>query len=185
MKTKLINSEDGFTLIEILVSMNLSFILITLLVTMYLFTSKFTSQTIKRITNKVEITTSLSGFFKELERADCFYFEQRDSSTVLVINNQDTIYFRKDNITSSQLFGLDRIEKYELCLSIESGEEIKLINGIIMNSTYNLQDKLRFESPFINKISLILESCGKQYITYYIKPPYLISNFKNIGNGND
>ena len=185
MMQKIKNKENGFTLIEVLVSINLSFILITLLVSLYLFTAKFISLTIKRMDSKIEITALLTRTSNLLEKADSFYFEQLDSSAVLILNNKDTVYFEPKNIRINSLTDFYKIDDYELSFYSKTGEETKLINGIMQNTGMMITGDLRFQSYSIKNINLKLIKDSKQYNMFYTIPKYSINNYRNIGKDND
>ncbi|QQS36967.1 MAG: hypothetical protein IPM56_03150 [Ignavibacteriales bacterium] len=107
---KFIVETKGFTLIETLVAINLSFIGLTFVVSFYLFVLKFT-QTISEHNTNLFI---YQNFFFELEKciecSDAFRIESHPQYALLSTTNSDTLIIYKDSLILNGILKLSDID---------------------------------------------------------------------------
>ncbi|MGD8782587.1 MAG: hypothetical protein PVH88_26970 [Ignavibacteria bacterium] len=173
-----VNREEGYTLVEILVGINLSFILISLLISTYLFASKLTSSSIKQIENKMLINTFLSMLYSGLQKSETYILQEKDNSFILIINRTDTTYFSNNGVFNNGLINIGKVASNELSLFNEE-EEIVISNGVLYSDPVN-GSIFNFTSSDIKRIRLTIELAGKKYVMFYENPKYLKNNFKNV-----
>lgn len=176
----MIKNEDGFTLIEILVSMNLSFILITVIMTWYLFTYKFTSGTIKKNDKKYEVTTFLYRTYDLLERSDDFCLIQKKDFAALVVGTKDTIKFGQQSISDNYFKMNLEIDDYTVNIEKLNGTQFTVKGGSFFSGNFDWHDSYLIQSTEVKKINIIITKFGKDYKLDFFNPATGIKAFTNI-----
>lgn len=171
--------EEGFTLIEILVNINISFILISLLISVYLFTSRLTTTSIKEIENKTETIMFVSTLYTCLEKANAYSIIINDNSSILIIDENNIIAFSENKISNSELADLENFDSYELTLTKNDGSKISIVNGV-PDTGISLSKDIELNCNELRNIGLMIEHKGKKYTMQFCIPPFLKNNFKNI-----
>lgn len=178
MKTP--NKNNGFTLIETLVTINLSFITISLIFSFYLFAQKFSESLSQNYLEKYIQTSFLNALEKTLNNGDGYILRFVDDSIIINTNEEDSILISPNSISINRIFEITNLDSISISISTDiESYLVKWENGTLTNSNFENQT---LES---NKILSILFEIvvNKKYYSFNHSP---ISNstthFINISN---
>jgi len=174
---KLIKVEEGFTLIELMVTINLSFMALAFIISFFLMINKIFIGTTQRAEEK-HITYDFFYKLGEMLNKSEQYFIQTNDSTSQVISGSDTLNFSAGEITGNKFMYLNKIENYAMKVFFLSGDSLVLANGkaenLMMPGEINI-----YALDSIKSISLMLEKNRIYNSTIYNKQiPY--KRFKNL-----
>lgn len=170
-------SECGFTLIEMIVVINLSFLVFGAITTFYLLTNKY----IVGMTNRIEEKQTTLEFFyrfeETLKKADSYSIVFGDTTTV-VMCIRDTIRFGENGITSRRIIHLDNLKNNTIRLCLQNGDSVIAVNGKV-NTTDLMINNETIDSDKIRSINLIItrKNTFQHLIT---KDAYAEKLFQNI-----
>lgn len=172
--------QDGFTLIEVLVAINLSFFVLTLAVSFYLFAAKFINSFNDRFEKNeasYEFINQLDGILKE---SNGFQIIVRESTNFDFLGLPKEIIFNKV-FTLGEIYGLANIESYKFNLITDDN-----INYFISRTdsfdTGNFPDNFSVYSQEVRNFELRFVQNGKSYNYKYQNPSYSAARFINIRN---
>jgi hypothetical protein len=172
---KLIKNDDGFTLIEILVTINLTVIAVTFIVSFYLFASKFINAAttkFERDQKTAQFTYNLQNF---ISKSNGFNILINQKTVLLTLENGKKIIFADSIISLDDYYKLTKVHQFGFSILLESGETI-LVNSNPPDST---EENNIIAGQITNmKISIICN--GKEYDVLYNKPMISTLRFTNI-----
>lgn len=170
-------SESGFTLIEMIVVINLSFLVFSAITTFYLLTNKYILGMTSRIEEKQTTLEFFYRFEETLKKADSYSVGFSDTTTTVVCN-RDTICFGEKNITSSRIIHLDNLKNCTIKLCLQNGDSVIAVNGKV-NTTDLMINNETIDSDKIRSINLIItrKNTFQHLIT---KDAYAEKLFQNI-----
>lgn len=174
---KTIKNVEGFTLIEMLVVINLSFLIVGAIVSFYMLTDKYIIGLTKRYEEK---QTTYDFYYKldeMLNKSDDYFFVSNETNSALICEN-DTVLFTENSITSRRLSAINDILTSKLRINLTSGDSIIVINGRIEdNLMYASTGEISSDS--IRSIQLSIKK--KNTLDYEIrKEPVPNKLFQNI-----
>jgi len=170
-----INGNNGFTLIEVLVGINLSFIAVTIMVMFFLFAYKY----IFSVTKNAEMQSETENFIyltgQIINRADKTDYIEHNESRIIVTDKNDTLYIEPGKLNLKKLFIVDA-EEYNILISNSKGAQI--------NISYPKEKIVygKFELPDINYMCIEFLSSGKKYKHRYFYQQNSTAGFNNIGD---
>lgn len=176
---KYLFKNNGFTLIEILVGINIGFLLITVIVTFFLFSTKFVATTTKNLEQRQNINDSLFRLGNTLRKAEHFYIQPNDSFTLCVINDRDTISLSRNSLSLMNLYKIDGIAKYNVVLNLISGEQVTISDGILEANFIGKQNSIILSSE-IDDMLIEFKLKEQLYDFRYITPNTSANRFRNI-----
>lgn len=178
----LIKKIDGFTLVETLVAINLSFLSITFMMSAYLFSQKFISSYMKKLDEKYNIQIFLDHLDKTLSSNDYFQINLNEKTTSFFLNDKELLKIEESRITLSNFGEIHGIEYSELKIKMDENESLIVINGKpIKNIKFNIEGKKQISSSSLNEINLKFRINNKDYKYRFINPGSAIRQFDNIG----
>lgn len=109
------STEQGFTLIEVLVGINLSFIVLTILISVFLITYKFVYSSTKKFNDRENISMTISSIERLIQKRNNFSIRSGENNSQLIIfEPRDTIIISNKSIRVSDYFSLDDIDSVSL-----------------------------------------------------------------------
>ncbi len=175
-----IKENSGFTLIETLVTINLSFIAVSLVFSFFLFTQKFISSSISRLEGKNNLYNPLNIVEQEFRQSDQFEIRFLTSSTKILFNNNDQVEITSDSITFFDLWTED-IELSKLIIRNWDNKKFMVENGKLSEyPLFYFEDEKVLHSQDIRLIELMILKDKKEYRYEYSIPPVALRRFKNI-----
>jgi len=174
---KFIKEENGFTLVELLVVINLSFLVLSFVVSFYLLMNKYFVGTTKKFEEK-HTTYDFLYKLEELTNKTEHYSMEIQENVVRFIINQDTVVFSNDKMTSNRFMSFDKISNYELKISTLLGKEIIMNEGKLLEPILSGEKKV-IVSDSINSIALSFEK-GQKYQCQIYNNPVPYSRFRNL-----
>lgn len=178
----LIKKIDGFTLVETLVAINLSFLSLTFVMSVYLFSQKFISSYMKKLDEKYNIQIFLDHLDKTLSSTDSFQIKLNEKTTSFFLNDKELLQIEKSRIILLNYDEIHGIEYSELQIKMDENESLTVINGMPdKNLQFNIEGKKQISSNSLNEINMKFRINNKEYKYRFINPGIAIRQFDNIG----
>lgn len=182
---KTLNKNNGFTLIETLVSINLSFIAISLIFSFYLFAQKF-SESLSR--NYVDKYTQF-GFFNYLEKTlnncDEYFIAFYEDKIIINTSNEDSILISPNSISINGIFELTKLDSIYISISTDTNQEsLNWNSGFLDDPASLLKMSTGFKSNKILSILFEIKRNNKQHSYTLYSIPSSDFKFQNISNPN-
>jgi type II secretory pathway pseudopilin PulG len=182
---KVLKNNKGFTLIETLVSINLSFIAISLIFSFYLFAQKFSETLSRNYLDKYIQISSFNNLEKTLKNSDGYFIKFIDDKIVFNTSNDDSIYISQDSISLNGIYELAKLESFKISISTDTNQEaLNWNDGVLEDPASLLNEDNILESNSIKSILFEFERNNKIYIYQIISPYTAISHFKDISKEN-
>lgn len=178
-----LKENRGFTLIETLVSINISLIAISLIFSFYLFAQKFSGSLSRNYTDKYAQMNFFNKLEKILENNDEYFVEIFNNKLLIITSNEDSICFTKDLISLNRIFEITKLDSINISIATETNEEITINNCEIHSglSSSSIIDNTIKSSP-INSISFEILYENSKYDYKIFNYPNSINRFQNINN---
>lgn len=179
---KLLNKNSGFTLIETLVAINLSFIAISLIFSFYLFAQKFSESLSRNYTDKYIQISFFNNLEKTLNNSDGYILRLIDDRLIINTSNEDSILILPTSISINEIFELSNIDSISISISTDiESYLVKWENGTLTNSNFENQT---LKSNKIYSILFKINRSSKKYSFLLITMPNSITQFQNKSNQN-
>ena len=175
------NKNKGFTLIETLVAINLSFIALTVIISFFLFAKNFSESLSRNYINKYLQISFFNNVENALRNSDNYFINIGDNKTIIKTNNEDSIYFAQDSIALNTIFFISKIEKTEISITTDTDADIVIRNGeLVTNPTSLLNENKILESNRIHSISFQIIKNKMKYSYQIFSPAVSVTHFKNL-----
>ena len=179
---KLLNKNSGFTLIETLVAINLSFIAISLIFSFYLFAQKFSESLSRNYTDKYIQLSFFNNLEKWLNNSDGYILRLIDDRLIINTSNEDSILISPTSISINEIFELSNIDSISISISTDiESYLVKWENGTLTNSNFENQT---LESNKILSILFEIKRNSKKYSFEFFTSSFPTIHFKNISKQN-
>lgn len=173
---KLISENKGFTLIETLVSINISFTAITLILTFYLFALKFSESVSRNYTDKYIQISFFNNLERTLRKSDEYSINIFNGKIIVHTSNADSIYISQDSISLNGLFSISDIKNLGISISTDTNEEIIVKNWEVISDPTSILASINS----INSILFEIEKNKKNYSYQIFSLRTSVSKFKDI-----
>jgi len=177
-----VNKNNGFTLIEIIVGINIGFLLLTVIVTFFLFSTKFVATTTKKMDERQNINGFLSRLETTLRKADHFYLERLDTNVVCIVNDSDTIVLNNNSFSLMNIYEIKDFKEYSSIIEMQPENQSSISDEIVKKSLSDLDQNATVYSGDIKSISIEFSKSNYPYSFCYINPNISINRFRNITN---
>ncbi|MGD8782531.1 MAG: type II secretion system protein [Ignavibacteria bacterium] len=174
---KKLSNDNGFTIIEILVAINLSFVIIGLLFTFYLFTIKFVSTNNKKVEEKHFVNNVLFKVNETLKKSETFEFIFIDEHKYFTTNKNDTIIFFKDSIDVNKVYSLNELDSLNLEINLFEGNNYIYSNGHELFFDRSAEGVI--QSSLIDNIKLSFIYKNQKYFFDYVNSQNSSKRFNN------
>lgn len=169
---KSLREERGFTILELLVAINVSCILITLVVSVFLFVTKFSKNIIIQSEKNSEVHQYLNYLADRIQKGKNYTVNAERGRIYIVFDERDTleVYSKERN-----QFVFTECTGIKLKIKSVSGE-VEEINSDIMTEFKNKY----FLSQEIKSILFIFNVKGRDYLVECYNPVISTQRIKNI-----
>ena len=174
------NSAGGFTLMEILVTINVSLILISMGVAFYLFALKFVGMTTKRLQERNNICTVLYNVKQKLQRSENFKFVGEGYKKYLILDEQDTIEIKNNALALIDLYKIEEIANIETKIVLADNDELVIENGKIIQQPMQFSLEEGIHNYDIAAVKILVEKNEHKYQMEYYNNYQAIKRFNNI-----
>lgn len=173
---KNIKQQDGFTLLEILVTINIAAITITLVVAFYLFTVKFLNSSIKVNEHEWDNKYFFYLLNKTLRNSNTLSVTVGSSSISLITSRQDSIHFASNKAQLKNIFEIDSIKNISVIIIKDNNAVIDFENGKLV--TNNLADGSN--NIVFDEIDVDVQTVNSFYPFRYLSPEVSADKFKDL-----
>ena len=180
MQQKTINREEGFTIIEVIVAINISLIAIAVIFTFYLFLIKFNSSLEKKIDHENNVYSVLYNLEKKLDNSSDFSFNMVNNSLSLVVNDTEIVYFNRSRFLLNNEVLLSDINNVELYINPDSEDKYIYKNGQIVEGRFDSANSNTIKNEEIREFFLLFEYHGRKITFRYNTTPYSSGSFNNL-----
>lgn len=178
---KLLRQNNGFTLIETLVAINLSFIAIGFIFSFYLFAQRFTETLSRNFTDKYLIQNFFNKTIGMLKGADYFEIINNNGAISIVTDGLDSILISANSMSLKNILNITELEKPVITLKLFSDKELILQPEITQNNLSRINGSdYPLQSSKIKCIRFEITKKDKMYSYEYFTPAYAINRFINI-----
>lgn len=169
--------NNGFTLIETLVSINLAFIAISLVFSFYLFVKSFYESFSSNYIEKYSTTNFFYQLEKTLNNSDEYYIQFLDEKVIIHTNENDSIIITADSISLNGVIYLTDLQTVKLRSSTDpKGVDFTWAGGVLSPSKPR---SIELQSQKIHLLSIEIERIKKKYTYVLFTPSHSINHFTN------
>jgi type II secretory pathway component PulJ len=176
-----LKNNNGFTLIETLVSINLSFVAISLIFSFYLFAQKFSESISRNYTDKYIQMSFFYNLERTLSKSDEYFIKFIGNKIIINTSNGDSIYISNDSISLNGIFEISKLEKIDISISADTEQDVlSWSDGVLEDPNALLNENNILESNSIHSILFKIER-NKKILSYQILSSNAsITHLKNI-----
>lgn len=171
--------NSGFTLIEILVSINIGSVIIVITLFFYLFIFKFSANIGKKFNEEIEVTQFLSRLENRLEILDKYEVIISRNLILIPISQTDTVSVCDTLLSNVNGYFIKDISNVTYNIQLLSGESV---GGKLSSIKVNSIESQIIKSEDINSINVFFEQQNKKYSLRYTTPYLSKRRFINITN---
>jgi hypothetical protein len=172
---KIQKGKDGFTLIEIIIAINVAFIAITLIISVYIILDNvFISSTIK-IEEKNLIGFSFNNLNEMLRKEKYFMFSAKKDTMEINFNSGARVIFTSDLINIKDLIFIKGFSQYSLKI-----HRFNKTESLIKSTDFYFYDNLIIHSNEIRSIEITLMKNTVIYKSIFNTPLISDKRFENI-----
>jgi hypothetical protein len=172
---RLLRKNNGFTLIETLVAINLSFIAVGFIFSFYLFAQRFTDTLSRNFIDKYLIQNIFNKTVRMLKGADYFEIINNNGAISIVTDGQDFILISANSMSLKNILNITELEKPILTIKLFSGKELVLQPGDIENNVSQIGGTdFPLQSSKIKCLLFEIIKKDKKYSFEYFTPAYAI-----------
>jgi|GEM_PF-5262569 len=175
---KVIKNKHGFTLIEILVAINISAISISLIISFYLFTVKFLNESLFKYENNWRYQNFFYLLGRTLRKSTTYNFRVDNGSLLLSTSNQDSLFINSSSISLNYIYELKKLTDISIVILINNQTEFKFVNGkTIVNNvqSYTTDNTFKFD-----EIDILVSNKSGNFPFRFLTPQLSVSKFKDI-----
>ena len=180
---KVLKSNKGFTLIETLVSINLSFIAISLIFSFYLFAQQFSESISRNYTDKYIQMSFFYNLERTLSQSEEYFIKILEDNIIINTSHDDSIFISQDSISLNGIFEISKIEYLNISISTDTEQEVlSWSDGVLEDPNGLLNENNILESNSILSILFEIERNKKICSKKIFSSNASITHFKNIFN---
>ena len=120
--------NDGFTLMELLISINLSFIVFVVMLSTYLLTYKLIFSTIRKIEEKETVFNIVQHIDQSIkQRHGISITTISDGTALFIFDQKDTVYLTSKSVSMSNYLSSGDLDKLILQIKPKDEELLKMV----------------------------------------------------------
>lgn len=171
--------SEGFTLVEVLVGISLSFFVISIIIAFFLLVMRITSASTKQLAEKKDIILFIEKLNGYLNKSDHFDVEF-ERSNLLISSGEGKIMADSKGISINNTFSLDSTVTYNFELTDKKFRKIILESGKEISTAAMSDHKMLLSSAMIESIKLTIYKNQKEYELLYRNPAVSSKRFINL-----
>lgn len=174
--------NNGFTLIETLVSINLAFIAISLVFSFYLFAKSFYESFSSNYIEKYSTTNFFYQLEKTLNNSDEYYIQLLDEKVIIHTIENDSIIITANSISLNGVINITNLENVKLRSSTDTEvEHFAWISGVLSSGN---SGSTELQSQKIQSLFFEIERKKTKYSYSIYSPANSIRRFTNLTSKN-
>lgn len=177
----IIKSENGFTLIEVLVGINVAFLALALISSFYLFNVKFVSGITKKVETDIELKSAFYRLQELFSKSEIFWVEDNNKYVSIIYDKKDTVVFAGDCIIIKNLYEINKLNGYKLICKLANGNEAFIDNGKWIISEKN-EEKKQWLNTDMSMVAGSFLINKKEYNLTLFSAHVSARQFVNLGN---
>lgn len=143
-----LKKEEGFTLIEILVGINVAFLALALISSFYLFNVKFVSAVTKKVDADIELKTAFYRLQELFSKSEIFWIENNGKYVSIIYDKKDTVFFMENSIRIKNLYEIKKLDEYRIICKLINGTDAFVENGKLITAGKNEEIKQWMNTDF-------------------------------------
>ena len=172
----LLKRNNGFTLIEIIVAINIAFIAITLIITIYIILNKVYISSAKKIEEKYFLTFSLNNLNELLRKEKYFTILIKKDTMKIDVTTKEVAVFTTKEVIIKDFVQIIDLTEYSINIILFDKTELVVNNkNIPLVNTQQL-----ISSTEIEKINIVLIKNCISYRSFFRTPLVSYKRFTNI-----
>lgn len=172
-----LRQSEGFTLLEVLVAINISAIIIALIITFYLFTAKFLNRSLNANEQKWNYTHFFYLLNRTLRNSNTLSMATNRKGLYLITSKKDSILFLPEFIGLNDLYKIDSIKEISLLIKTNNKILVDYENGkLITNETTSSMSNI----IVFDELNITIRTGHFSYPFCYLSPPVSAFKFKDI-----
>lgn len=169
---KKIKRCDGFTLIEVLVAINLAFIGVTMVVSFYLFMSKFLFSVTKKVDTNQMVFESFYRMDQILKMNEEYKIISKPDSVFFKVNDVYKIVCTRNFLGIRDLYSMEEIDTLKILVTVTDGSVFDFMNFSGNNG---------ISSKDIESLVFEIVKNETAYRWRYYSPSISVNRFRNEG----
>ncbi len=184
MTTDKLSSSDGFTLMEMLVSINLAFIVFVIMISAYLLTYKLILTTTRNIEEKETLISIVQHIDQSLKRSHEFSVTTvSDGTVVFLFDKRDTLSIEAKNLRMSNYLSSGHLDKTILQIKPKDEELLTLLGDDPESKQKIVPRKNEYTNFDLEYVRLYVWKQGKPYVFWFYLDESSVRQFGNVGMG--
>lgn len=178
---KFVSDEKGFTLMELLIGINLAFIVLAILFSVYLFLYKFTFSASRTIEKKEEAISLLHRLEESVQKKHEFNFTTlSDGSTLILFGVTDSVLISSHTVSMRNYLTISGIDSVTLKIKPKSEELLTLLGYEARNETRIVPAKNAYSNSDLNYFLFSFTQQKKHFEIRCDVPEIAQCNFRNV-----
>ena len=165
-----LHSEEGFTLMELIVSINLAFIALAIMVSIYLLTYKLVFSTTRKIDEKETLISIIQHIDQSVKQRHDFCVTTISNGTaILLFDQKDTVYISSQSIMMSNYLTSENLDTVMLQIKPKEEDLLTILGVDSNNEQKTVSRKNEYTHVDLEYIRLRLWQREKPYVfSFYI-----------------
>ncbi len=177
---KVCKNNNGFTISETLVVINLALLMFIILVGFYLFMMKFSSNLNTRLSSKQDLYDQIFFISQALERSERYTINVDEESAQIKLKEGGVIDFKNGQIIINEEFSLSDSIDYSIQIFNLDKEQVFIKNGQCVRRPFDSDIPFSLVSADLNWVEFIFERNNREIKFTHYPSSTSITNFKNI-----
>lgn len=172
---KIIKQDDGFTLIEVLVTISLSAIAITLIFSFYLFAGKFISTVTSSFEKNQKVNQFIFNLQDTINKSNGFIILIDHNMVIINLENNKKLIFTDSTVSLDNYYEIKDMSNYNFSINLENNESI-----VVSSKAHSSVEQKEINASEISNMDITIIYDDNKYNVTYNKPMISTLRFVNI-----